>query len=284
MAKEAPDVEIISKPAMLWEPTNAGKVFEDQILVNPDIDLVFAHSGAPDRADRVDHGSQGHEAGRHDDAGRRAACRWHSTTSARAGSRPRSSSRPSPRSTASPCSCPKILKGEKLKPGTYKVLGLDAVLTDEEWGPNLKIPGATIIKANVDETAVLGQHEDPHRPGGARAVGGPAWPAPVEAAGGAGGRRPSRSSCWTIWSGGSWRASSWSARSRSSISSRSGSSSTSCQHATFVGLLAVGLSFCIIAGHMDLSIESVMAFAAMLAAWLTAVARLAARHRSSTPG
>jgi ribose transport system permease protein len=32
----------------------------------------------------------------------------------------------------------------------------------------------------------------------------------------------------------------------------------------------VGLSFCIIAGHMDLSIESVMAFAAMLAAWLTA--------------
>ena len=42
------------------------------------------------------------------------------------------------------------------------------------------------------------------------------------------------------------------------------------QHATFVGLLAVGLSFCIIVGHMDLSIESVMAFAAMLAAALTA--------------
>jgi ribose transport system permease protein len=42
------------------------------------------------------------------------------------------------------------------------------------------------------------------------------------------------------------------------------------QHATFVGLLAIGLSFCIVAGHMDLSIESVMAFAAMLAASLTA--------------
>lgn len=42
------------------------------------------------------------------------------------------------------------------------------------------------------------------------------------------------------------------------------------QHATFVGLLAIGLSFCIIAGHMDLSIESVMAFAAMVAAWLAA--------------
>jgi ribose transport system permease protein len=42
------------------------------------------------------------------------------------------------------------------------------------------------------------------------------------------------------------------------------------QHATFVGLISIGLSFCIIAGHMDLSVESVMAFAAMLAAWLAA--------------
>jgi ribose transport system permease protein len=42
------------------------------------------------------------------------------------------------------------------------------------------------------------------------------------------------------------------------------------QHATFVGLIAIGLSFCIIAGHMDLSVESVMAFGAMLAAWLAA--------------
>jgi ribose transport system permease protein len=42
------------------------------------------------------------------------------------------------------------------------------------------------------------------------------------------------------------------------------------QHATFVGLIAIGLSFCIVAGHMDLSVESVMAFAAMLAAWLAA--------------
>src|SRR3972149_9798525 len=39
-------------------------------------------------------------------------------------------------------------------------------------------------------------------------------------------------------------------------------------HATFVGILAVGLSFCIISGHLDLSIESVMALAAMLVAWL----------------
>lgn len=39
--------------------------------------------------------------------------------------------------------------------------------------------------------------------------------------------------------------------------------------ATFVGILAVGMSFCIIAGQMDLSVESVLAFSAMVAAYLS---------------
>lgn len=39
--------------------------------------------------------------------------------------------------------------------------------------------------------------------------------------------------------------------------------------ATFVGILAVGLSLCIIIGQMDLSVESVLAFSAMLAAYLS---------------
>ena len=42
------------------------------------------------------------------------------------------------------------------------------------------------------------------------------------------------------------------------------------QHSTFVGILAVGLSLCVIAGHMDLSIESTMAFTAMMGTWLAA--------------
>jgi ribose transport system permease protein len=46
--------------------------------------------------------------------------------------------------------------------------------------------------------------------------------------------------------------------------------------ATFVGILAVGLSFCIIAGQIDLSIESVLAFSAMLAAYLSGLSVAAA--------
>jgi len=44
---------------------------------------------------------------------------------------------------------------------------------------------------------------------------------------------------------------------------------SSAYQATFVGILAGGLSFCIIAGQIDLSIESVLAFSAMLAAYLS---------------
>ncbi|MEQ8968312.1 MAG: ABC transporter permease [Azospirillaceae bacterium] len=42
------------------------------------------------------------------------------------------------------------------------------------------------------------------------------------------------------------------------------------RHATFVGLMAIGLAMVIISGHLDLSIESTLAFAAMAAAWLVA--------------
>ena len=42
------------------------------------------------------------------------------------------------------------------------------------------------------------------------------------------------------------------------------------RQATFVGILSVGLSLVIIAGHLDLAIESVMAFAAMVTAILVA--------------
>ncbi len=42
------------------------------------------------------------------------------------------------------------------------------------------------------------------------------------------------------------------------------------KQATFVGVIAIGLAMVLIAGHLDLSNESVMAFAAMFAAWLVA--------------
>ena len=163
MKEKAPDVEIISKAALQWEPTNAGKIFDDQLLVTPDIDLVFCHAahltvpivstmeakgmkpgeimlmasnGAPVGLDNIRSGWQQVEVEQPTYAQVYGLAMF----------------------------IDKIMAGEKLDPGTYKVLGLDAVLTDEAWGPNLKIPGSAITKANVDEPRFWGNLKFPNTP------------------------------------------------------------------------------------------------------------------------
>ena len=51
----------------------------------------------------------------------------------------------------------KIVGKQEIKPGEYDVLGLKSTVTEEAWGPNIKIPGAAIDKSNVDNPGLLGQ-------------------------------------------------------------------------------------------------------------------------------
>jgi ribose transport system substrate-binding protein len=44
------------------------------------------------------------------------------------------------------------------------VVGLKSELTIEEWGPNLKIPGAAITADNVDDTRFWGNLTPPDQP------------------------------------------------------------------------------------------------------------------------
>ena len=163
MAKEAPGIELITKAALLWEPTNAGKIFEDQLLVTPDIDLVFTHSshltvpivsimeakgmkpgqmmlisstGMPVGLDNIRNGWQQAEIEQPTYAQVYGLAMF----------------------------LPRILKGEELKPGTYDVNGRQSTLTAEAWGPNLKIPGAVITKANVDDPDFWGNQKAPAGP------------------------------------------------------------------------------------------------------------------------
>lgn len=160
---EAPDVQVITKAAMAWEATNAGKIFEDQLLVNPNIDLVFTHSshltvpivsimeakgmkpgqmmlvsatGMPVGLDNIRKGWQQAEIEQPTYAQVIGLAMF----------------------------APKVLRGEKLQPGTYDVMGLPAVLTDEAWGPNLKIPGGVITKENVDDPRFWGNLKFPTDP------------------------------------------------------------------------------------------------------------------------
>ena len=163
MAAEAPDVEIVTNAAMQWEAENAGTILEDQLLVNPEIDLIFAHAahltvplvaileaegkqpgdimmmasnGAPVGLDNIRSGWQQVEVEQPLYAQIYGLAMF----------------------------APKILAGESLEPGTYDVVGLKSELTMEEWGPNLKIPGAAITADNVDDTRFWGNLTPPDQP------------------------------------------------------------------------------------------------------------------------
>lgn len=150
-----PDVEIITKPAMQWEASNAGSIVSDQMLANPDIDLIFVHAahlavaavasleaagkkpgdvllvssnGAPVGLDLIRQGWEQVEVEQPLYAQAAAIAMF----------------------------VDKVVNHEEIVAGTYDVLGLQSVVTIEAWGPNIKIPGAAITPENVDDTTFWG--------------------------------------------------------------------------------------------------------------------------------
>jgi ribose transport system substrate-binding protein len=163
MKAEAPDAQIITKAAMQWEASNAANIVQDQLLVNPNIDLIFCHAahltvpivsileaagkkpgdimmmasnGAPVGLDNIRSGWQQVEVEQPLYAQVYGLAMF----------------------------TPMILAGKTPKPGTYDVVGLKSELTIEDWGPNLKIPGAAITKANVADTRFWGNLTPPDQP------------------------------------------------------------------------------------------------------------------------
>jgi len=156
-------VEIVTKAAMQWEAENAGTILEDQLLVNPNIDLIFAHAahltvplvaileaegkepgeimmmasnGAPVGLDNIRSGWQQVEVEQPLYAQIYGLAMF----------------------------APMIIEGRVPEAGTYDVTGLKSELTMEEWGPNLKIPGAAITADNVDDTRFWGNLTPPDQP------------------------------------------------------------------------------------------------------------------------
>lgn len=158
-----PEVTIISHPAMQWEASNAGSIVADQLLANPDIDLIFVHAahlavaavaslesagkapgdvllvssnGAPVGLDLIRKGWEQVEVEQPLFAQAAALAMFAN----------------------------KVVGKEEIKPGTYDVLGLEGTLTIEPWGPNIKLPGAAITKANVDDPGFWGNMQTPATP------------------------------------------------------------------------------------------------------------------------
>jgi ribose transport system substrate-binding protein len=161
--KEFSGVQIISLPAMQWAADNAGTIVADQLVANPDIDLIFVHAahlavaavasleakgkkpgdvmlvssnGAPVGLDLIRKGWENVEVEQPLYAQAAAIAMF----------------------------ADKVVNKQEIKAGTYNVLGLDSALTIESWGPNLKIPGAAITKDNVDEPRFWGNMKAPTDP------------------------------------------------------------------------------------------------------------------------
>ena len=158
--KAFPDVAIISVPAMQWEASNAGTIVSDQMLANPDIDLIFSHAAHLSVAAVASLESAGKKPG---------DVMMMSSNGAPVGldlirkgwlnvevEQPLYA-----QAAAVAMFMGKIVGKQEIKAGEYDVLGLKSTVTTEAWGPNIKIPGAAITKENIDNPAFWGNLKPP---------------------------------------------------------------------------------------------------------------------------
>lgn len=158
--KAFPNVKIISLPAMAWEASNAGTIVSDQMVANPDIDLIFLHAAHLSVAAVAALEAKGKKPG---------DVMMISSNGAPVGldlirkgwlnvevEQPLYA-----QAAAIAMFADKVVNKQEIKAGSYKVLGLDATVTIEKWGPNIKIPGAAIVKSNVDEPRFWGNLKAP---------------------------------------------------------------------------------------------------------------------------
>ena len=158
-----PDVQIITHPALMWEASNAGTIVSDQLLANPDIDIIFNHAAHLSVAAVAALESAGKQPG---------DIYVMSSNGAPVGldlirdgwmqvevEQPLYA-----QAAAVAMFMDKIVAGEELETGEYDVIGLNSVLTIEDWGPTIKIPGAAITADNVDNPAFWGNLQPPADP------------------------------------------------------------------------------------------------------------------------
>jgi ribose transport system substrate-binding protein len=158
-----PDIQVIAKPSKDWEPTNAANTVQDQILVNPDVDLIFIHAdhltppivsvlenAGKKQGDILIVDATGMPVGL--DLLRKG---WVQTI------------------VEQPLYgqvygmamfLDHVINKKEIKAGMYDVVGLQSEITIESWGPNLRVPGGVITKDNVDDPKFWGNLKPPGVP------------------------------------------------------------------------------------------------------------------------
>lgn len=156
-----PGIKVISKAALQWEPSNAGDIIENQLLINADIDLIFvhaAHLAVPAVAILQSKGKQPGDVMLVSSNGAPIGLQL-----IRTGWEQVEVEQPLYAQVYGiAIFIERILNREVLKAGTYDVIGTEAVLTYEKWGWTLKTPGTAINKENVDDPHFWGNRVTPY--------------------------------------------------------------------------------------------------------------------------
>jgi ribose transport system substrate-binding protein len=155
-----PDVTIVSVPALLWAPDAAGTIANDQLVANPDIDLIFSHAAHLSVAVVASLEAAGKKPG---------DIMLMSSNGAPVGldlirkgwlnvevEQPLYA-----QAAAVAIFMDKIVAKAEIAPGTYDVIGLTGTVTNEAWGPNIKLPGAAIDSSNIDDPKFWGNLKPP---------------------------------------------------------------------------------------------------------------------------
>ncbi len=157
------EIKLITKAAMQWEASNAADIAEQQILVNPDIDLIFNHAAHLSGAVQAVLEASGKKPGDIYIVSSNGAPV--ALDLIRKGWVQAEIEQPLYAQVWGMAKfMDKIIAKGELKAGTYDVIGLDGILTIEAWGPNLALPGAAITAKNVDESRFWGNLKPPTAP------------------------------------------------------------------------------------------------------------------------
>ncbi|MFQ5974569.1 MAG: sugar ABC transporter substrate-binding protein [Alphaproteobacteria bacterium] len=160
---DLPDIELITDAALNWEPSNAADIAENELLANPDIDLIFSHAAHLSDAVRAVLEAAGKSPG---------DIMMVSSNGApvglemiREGWIQVEVEQPLFAQVWGMAKFIDLIEaGATIEPGSYDVLGLEGTLTVEDWGPNLALPGAAITADNVEESRFWGNLETPDSP------------------------------------------------------------------------------------------------------------------------
>lgn len=158
-----PDIEVITDAALNWDAANAADLAENELLANPDIELIFSHAAHLSDAVRSVLESSGRSPG---------DIMLVSSNGApvglemiREGWLQVEVEQPLFAQVWGMAKFINLIEaGKTIEPGHYDVLGLDGTLTIEDWGPNLALPGAAITADNVDESRFWGNLVTPDSP------------------------------------------------------------------------------------------------------------------------